>query len=335
MNLTIKDIAMESGYSTATVSKVLNAKDNDVSESTRNKILKIADKYNFQLNRAASSLVLNKTNTIGILVPDISNPFFTDIAKGAEDYAYKNGYSLYLCNSYESLEKEINYMKSMIQLRVDGVLIVGAKYFDEEVDEPFPLDIPAVEIDRDSIYKNIPYKVQTDHYKGACLAMDYLIEKGHKKILFVAGPKNSNSAHSRYEAYVDKMNKNNFNIFYEDIHSGDFSIEHGYTSILNIKDLRKYTAIFCCNDLIAIGAMAALKELKLNVPNDISLIGVDNIDLSILSTPPLTTMGQPAYKLGFEGCKMLIESTHSNLSKTTVTLAQELVIRETVKDIKY
>lgn len=333
MKLTIKDIAKESGYSIATVSKVLNNKDLDVSQKAKEKILSVVNKYNFQLNRAASSLVLNKTKTIGLLLPDISNPFFSDIAKGVEDYAYKNGYSIFLCNSYEDLNKELNYIKSMLQLNVDGILIVGVKDYKNINLENFIIDKPILSIDRKTNYRNIIAEINTDHYIGAKKAMEYLFKNGHSKILFIAGPENSNSAKKRLKAYLNMMKEKKYKIYEEDILYGDFTIEHGIDAINQIADIEKYTAIFCCNDLIALGAIASLKKKGITVPTDISIIGVDDIELSKISSPPLTTMKQPAYELGFSSCELLISVLDGNNVNPYYTKKQSLVIRESVMDI--
>lgn len=330
MKITIKDIARESNYSIATVSKVLNHKDSDVSDKARQTILSIAKKYNFQLNRAARSLVVNKTNTIGLLLPDISNPFFSDIAKGVEDYAYKNGYSIFIGNSYENSDKEINYLKNMLQLNVDGILIIGIKDYTNRKDEDFIVNKPILAIDRKTIYKNILSEVYTNHYIGAKKAMEYLIQNNHKKILFIPGPKNSDSAKKRFKAYLDIMKSKKLKLDERDLYFGDFSIEHGFETINKINNISKYTAIFCCNDLIALGAMAALNKKQINVPKDISIIGVDDIELSKIASPPLTTMKQPAYELGVSSCSMLIEAMNNKNIKKNILLDQTLIIRDSV-----
>lgn len=333
MKITIKDIARESNYSIATVSKVLNHKDSDVSDKARKTILSVAKKYNFQLNRAARSLVVNKTKTIGLLLPDISNPFFSDIARGVEDYAYENGYSIFIGNSYENFHKEINYLKSMLQLNVDGILIIGIKDYINRKDEDFIVNKPILAIDRKTIYKNILSEVYTDHYIGAKKAMEYLIQNNHKKILFIPGPKNSDSAKKRFKAYLDIMKSKSLEFDEKDLCFGDFSIEHGFETINKIDDILKYTAIFCCNDLIALGAMAALNKKQINVPEDISIIGVDDIELSKISSPPLTTMKQPAYELGVSSCRMLIKSINNKIIEKNILLDQTLIIRDSVTKI--
>ena len=333
MKITIKDIARESNYSIATVSKVLNHKDSDVSDKARKTILSVAKKYNFQLNRAARSLVVNKTKTIGLLLPDISNPFFSDIARGVEDYAYENGYSIFIGNSYENFHKEINYLKSMLQLNVDGILIIGIKDYINRKDEDFIVNKPILAIDRKTIYKNILSEVYTDHYIGAKKAMEYLIQNNHKKILFIPGPKNSDSAKKRFKAYLDIMKSKSLEFDEIDLCFGDFSIEHGFETINKIDDILKYTAIFCCNDLIALGAMAALNKKQINVPEDISIIGVDDIELSKISSPPLTTMKQPAYELGVSSCRMLIKSINNKIIEKNILLDQTLIIRDSVTKI--
>ncbi|WP_282925937.1 LacI family DNA-binding transcriptional regulator [Helcococcus kunzii] len=334
MRITIKDIARESGFSIATVSKVLNNKDSEISEPTKEIILKIADQLNYQTNRAARSLVSNSTKTIGLLLPDISNPFFSDIAKGAEDFAYKKGYSIILCNSDDIIEKELDYLNTLIQLNVDGILLVGNKKHNNIKSTSLIFDQPIVSIDRESNYTNILSVIKTDHYNGAKEAMNYLIKNGHKKILFIGGQEDTVPAIERFNAYKDSMETHKLKYNLNDIYFKDFSTEHGYNTILKIKNIKKYSAIFCCNDLIAIGAMAALKDIGLNIPNDISLIGVDDIELSKISSPPLTTMKQSAYKLGSKSCEILLKKLNNNIEITNITLTQKLVVRKSVKKIK-
>lgn len=330
--MTIKDMAKKCGFSIATISKVLNGKDKDISEETRKMIIRIADENNFQLNRAASSLVSKKTKTIGLLIPDISNPFFSDIAKGIENFAYSKGYSVFLCNSNDQEEKEINYLKSMIQLNVDGILLVGTQK-ENKFKNDFKFEQPIISIDREPIYSSIKAQVKTDHYQGAKDAVEFLIKSGHKNILFIGGPLESNSANQRYNAYLDTIKKHQLKINLKDVNFGDYSINHGYNTILNLKNIHNYSAIFCCNDLIAIGAISALKKLNFNLPDDMSIIGVDDVELAKFSFPTLTTMKQSAYKLGYESCKLLIEHILNNCELKNITFKQELIVRDSVKSI--
>lgn len=331
--MTIKDMAKKCGFSIATISKVLNGKDQDISEATRKIIIKVAEENNFQLNRAASSLVSKKTKTIGLLIPDISNPFFSDIAKGVENYAYSKGYSVILCNSNEQETKEINYLKSMIQLNVDGILLVGTQT-EKKFTNDFKFEQPVISIDREPVFSSIKAQVKTDHYQGAIDAVEFLINNGHKNILFIGGPIESHSANQRYNAYLDTMKKHQLNVNLKDVNFGDFSIEHGYNTILNLPNIHNYTAIFCCNDLIAIGAISALKKLNFNLPDDISVIGIDDVSLAKFTYPTLTTMKQSAYNLGYESGKLLIEHILNKTKLRNMTFKQELIIRDSVKNIK-
>lgn len=331
--MTIKDMAKKCGFSIATISKVLNGKDKDISEETRKIIIKAAEENNFQLNRAASSLVSKKTKTIGLLIPDISNPFFSDIAKGIENFAYSKGYSVFLCNSNDQEKKEISYLKSMIQLNVDGILLVGTQK-ENKFKNNFKFEQPVISIDREPIYSYIKAQVKTDHYQGAKDAVKFLIKNGHKNILFIGGPSESNSAIQRYNAYLDTMKKHKLEINLKDIKFGNFSIEHGYNTIINLKNIYNYSAIFCCNDLIAIGAISALKKLNFNLPDDMSIIGIDDVELAKFTHPTLTTMKQSAYNLGYESGKLLIDYILNNTKLKNMTFKQELIVRDSVKNIK-
>lgn len=322
----LKDIAEICGVSIATVSKVVNGKTSDIGAETIERIEAVLKEYNYIPNGLARSMKTNRSYSIGLIIPDVRNPFFTEIARGAEDMAYKNGYTLFLSNSDDDFNKEKKYIQSHLEKRVDGILLIGSHERLEEEEKNMNLDIPIVTIDRPSSYRSIVGEVSTDNYLGAKEAAQYLLELGHSKFLYVGGSPLNTTNCERKHGLLDSIQNENNNVLV-DVVDGSFTFEHGYDSIMNLQAI-PYTAIFCANDMIAFGVIKALSDKGLQVPEDISVVGVDDITFARTSNPSLTTVRQPSYELGQLGAQMLIKSiTHNKSKQNNLVLKQELVIR--------
>lgn len=334
--ITIKDIAKLGGVSIATVSKIINGKDHDIGEATKKRIELIMKEENYVPNRLARSLVTKKTKTIGLVIPDITNPFFPEIVRGAEDKAQEEGYSIFFCNSDDSLEKEEKYIQNLMEKMVDGIIFTASSKRITEGELLSNANIPMVLVDRQIESKNIRTSILVDNKEGAKIAIKHLIELGHKKILHLTGPKEARITQARLEGYKETLEESKIDIDENLIQFGEYKMGSGYEGILDILNRNiDFTAIFCGNDMIALGVMKALKEKKIKVPKDISIVGFDDIYVSSLIHPSLTTISQPKYQMGYKAVAVMIDILEGRIqSHENMILMPELKIRETTLNLK-
>lgn len=332
MSVTIKDIAKACGVSYATVSRALN-NSREINENTKKRIIRVAQSMGYSPNAIARSLVKNKTNMIGLLVPDIVNPYFHEVAKGVEDAANAMGYNVLLCNTDYNIEKEIVYKDVLLERRVEGFIVAPAsdatgRIFKNE-------NVPVVLVGDMDEENNLNY-VTTDNISGAFKATEYLIKLGHKKIAFVGGPEDAKTNRDRFKGYMNaleyyKIDKNNIVI-----RSKGYKMKDGYSCALEImKSGINPTAIFCANDLAALGVLQALDENSLSVPDDVSVIGYDDISFASLPRIKLTTVHQPKYEIGKLATKIIVKKLKSKKQgePEKVILEPDLIIRDTCRRI--
>lgn len=320
--VTIKDIAELAGVSKTTVSKVLNNKDEKISDTTRKKILDIVKEKNYRPNKMAQSLVTKKTKTIGIIIPDIRNPFFTDIVRGAEDKAVKEGYNIILCNTDENAEKEIKAFNTLADKMVDGIIFAPSSKIDLNAKEYNLSTKPIVLVDKKLDIKNLKGIVCLDNEEGTYLETNHLVEKNHNKILYLSGPLKNEIARDRLKGYKKALKEANIEYDEKLVLQGEYSLDWGYEIIKSLKDIN-FTAICAANDLIAIGAIKALKERNIHIPKDISVVGFDDIQTSSIIEPQLTTINQNSYDMGYESANILIK----NLEKKEVNDIEKMIFK--------
>ncbi len=334
-NVTIFDVANKAGVSKSTVSRVLNDKDS-VNEKTRKKVLKVMEQLNYYPNSSARSLVTKKTHTIGLVVPDITDPFFLQFIKGAEDVGVKSNYNMLLVSSNWHVKDEWRYLKLLEEDRTDGILLIsGRNIADSYIEFLESEKTPIVIIDR-ILDKNIIPTVNVDNVNGAYILTKHLLENGHRKIALVMGPNNMQAALNRYKGYKNALDKFNIEITDELIYQGDFSEESGYQATQKIVDDGiDVTAIFYSNDGMAIGGLKLFKEKGIKVPDDISIVGCDNIRELSLIDPPLTTLSQPRYKMGYLGMELLINIIEHNndVYPEKIVFNMEFIKGQTVKNL--
>lgn len=330
MKITIKDIARMAGVSTATVSKVVNHKDKNISEATRQRILNIIDEYNYIPNRVASSMITKKTHSIGLVIPDIANPFFPEIARGVEDIANKRGYHVILCNTDNDLNKEVAYMAMLEEKMVDGIILTASSHHTDQSMDLSKIHVPVITVDRDIKGSKIKGKIIVDNKSGAEEAVRYMLDKGYRRILHLAGPITSEPSRERYEGYKKAHDGLGMARFEELFIPGFYTSEWGYEGIRDaIKAGINFDSVFCGNDLIALGAMKALKEEGHKIPEDIGIVGFDDIYMTTMIEPRLTTVHQPNYQMGYKAAQMLIDFIEENeVEKQVEILKTELIIRE-------
>ncbi|MDW7667676.1 MAG: LacI family DNA-binding transcriptional regulator [Bacillota bacterium] len=334
LKITIKDIAKLAGVSTATVSKIVNNKIDDVSDTTVDKVRKIIKEKNYTPNYLARSMVTKKTKTLGLIIPDIRNPFFTDIAKGAEDRANELGYSIFFCNSDDDLDKEFTYINSLIEKQVDGIMLAGAAKRDKDRERKININIPIISVDRNAYYKGIKGSIEIDNYEGAYEGVKHLISKGYERIVFVSGPLDTKPSKERLRGYKEALIDAGRKIDNENIIVGTYERNFGEKIIETLDYSLENVGFFCGNDLIAIGLIKSLKEKNYKIPEEIGVIGFDDIYISLLISPSLTSVRQPSYKMGYESIELLIKIlNNSNEEKNKKTLKTRLIIRESTNRI--
>lgn len=332
---TIKDIAREVNVSVSTISRVLNNKP-DVSEETKIKVEKAIKEMGYNPNRIARGLVLKKTNSIGLVIPDINNPFFPEIIKGVERTAKKLGYSLILCNTDNDKKEERESISLLRSKQVDGIILSLSLENKAVLKELEKEKFPIVQIDRqikDSIYP----AVTIDNKRSAYIATEYLIKQGHRKIGHVTGDLSTETALNRLKGYKLALKDHNITIKEEWILEGDYSIESGkemMEKIIKLKD--RPTALFFANDLMAFGAYETIFKYNYSIPEDFSIIGHDNIEITSFVRPGLTTMDQPKYRLGEIAAKNLISIIENKDKKAfqNVILKNAMIVRDSIKPLQ-
>ncbi|WP_029688180.1 LacI family DNA-binding transcriptional regulator [Thermoanaerobacter sp. A7A] len=333
MAVTIKDIAKLANVSITTVSRVINNKSEGVSEETRNRILQLVKELGYQPNAIARGLVTKKTKTIGLIIPDISNPFFPDIARGVEDSAHIYGYNVFLCNTDDNLEKESEYINALKEKYVDGIIFTSSSIpKHEHIMELVKSGIPIVIMDRRVDSEDI-YGVFLDNYEGGYIATKHLIDLGHKKIGCITGPLYISNAIERLEGYKRALVDNEIEVDNRLIFEGDYKINSGIIGAEKLLE-HEVTAIFASNDLMAYGAYKAIRSYGYQIPDDISIVGFDDIQLSQILEPQLTTIRQPAYDMGLTAARMLIKLVEGKkLKKKIINFRPQLIIRQSTKNI--
>jgi len=333
VKVTIKDIARLAEVSTATVSKVMNQKDEKISLATRERVMKIINEVGYVPNRIASSMVTKRTKTLGLIIPDIANPFFPELARGAEDLANREGYTLILCNSDNSLEKEDAYIEMLQEKMVDGIIFTASSSRIEVGLALQKVRIPVITVDRDIEGLQSQGKIVVDNESGAFDAVTYMLNQGYKKILHLSGPMTSKPAMDRYNGYLRALKTQGIKPMDGHLISGTYTGEWGFSGVQSlIESGMSFDGIFCGNDLIALGALKALQLNNIDVPKQVGLVGFDDIYMAQLVSPELTTVRQPKYEMGYQAAELLINMIQNNGSELQQNiLSTHLVVRGTTK----
>jgi LacI family transcriptional regulator len=301
MATTIKDIAEETGVSYATVSRALNNK-YGVKPGTREKILAVALARGYTPNGIARGLVRKQTHSIGLIIPDISNPFFPQVASGVEDGAKEKGYSIFLCNTNYESDQEARYLQLLIEKRVDGIILSSGFQASGTINPLLMGSIPIVSLC--TRVENIKNSfVVIDNERGGFIATKHLIEQGYPTVGYIG------TQGQRFKGYLQALEK--FNIPFDNrfVFSGDLKRETGYKITKRlIADQHFPRALFVENDLMALGTIQGIKESGLRVPDDIAVVGFDDISFASFPEIGLTTVRQPKYEMGKLAANILLDS---------------------------
>ncbi|MCD6115894.1 LacI family DNA-binding transcriptional regulator [bacterium] len=337
--VTLNLIADAVNLSVSTVSRVLNgqASNHRIKKETEETVLRVAKELNYEPHYLARGLRLNKTDTIGLIIPDISNHFFSVIGRSIEIEARKNNYSIMLCDSQENTEVEINSIKLLKSKKVDGIIICPVGKEMEHLERLYKSKIPLVVIDRYSKELDCPHVV-SDNYTGALEAINYLFDNGHRVIGCIQGIPNTSVNEERIRGFRDAYKKNDIQFDNNLIVGDSFGERNGYisTKLLLNREVRP-TAIFAASNLILLGALRALSEGNIRIPEDISIIAFDDELYSKFLSPPITTVIQQKTEMGNLATKLLIDQIKSkdSIDNKGFVLPTNLIIRNSVKRLNY
>jgi LacI family transcriptional regulator len=302
----ILDVALKAQVSIATVSRVVNKSDHKVNPTTREKVLTAIRELDYRPNALAKGLLMKKTMTIGIIIPDISNPYYAEIVRGIQDMADRAGYAVMLHNTDGRQDRIVRYIYVLREKSVDGVIFCGGIINGYETLSILKeLKERVVVVGRHEV--DFP-AVMVDNMGGATQAVQHLIDLGHRRIGCICGPEGSTTAMDRLTGYRNALAQNGMALNEQLVKRGTWNPESGYLlAKLLLERPERPTAILCANDQMAFGVIKAARELGLNVPRDLSVVGFDNVPPGSYFDPPLTTVEIPMYDIGAASMRMLID----------------------------
>lgn len=326
---TIIDIAQKLNVSPSTVSRALSNHP-DIKSETKELVKKVALEMSYFPNPIARSLKSSRSTTIGVIVPEIKHDFFSSAISGIEDVAYQAGYSIILCQSNESFEREVTNTNLLLRHRVAGIIVSisqntkSVDHFQELIKRKMPL----VFFDRvcEGVHAS---QVVIDDYKSAFDAVTFLIQKGYKRIAHFGGPKELGICVNRKNGYMDALKQNGMIVHNDYVRYGGLHEQDGYNSMdAMIKEKTLPDAIFAVNDPVAIGAFQRIKEAGLRIPEDVAIVGFSNNKITNLVNPPLTTIDQPSFEMGKKSAEILINIIeHKIIEPKTFVLKTNLIVR--------
>ncbi len=332
--VTIADVAERAGVSKTTVSHALSGK-RPVAPETRTRIFQAIKELDFRPNQLARSLRMQQTQLVALVIPDITNPFYPVLARGLQDTLKEHGYSLILCNTDSLLQQEIAFITEVVHRKVDGVALTSPHNRTEELREFIDGTLPFVTVGFGIFHPNID-KVTTNDQQTVSHAIHYLLERGHQRIALLGGPQDHLPAQTRLSGYREALECAQLPFREEFVVEGDFTLAGGERGMRTLlarfpQPEERPSAVFCANDLIAIGAMFVAREAGLAIPDDIAIIGFDDIEAAALISPPLTTILNPAYEIGKISGQLLLERMqgHYNGPGRHVVITNQFIKRAT------
>ncbi len=326
---TIKDVAQMANVSIATVSHVLNGT-RFVSKEVQLRIMDAMETLNYQPSAVARGLRTKKTNTMAIIIPDITNPFFSDFTRGFQDAVDQKGFLVLVCNSDRILSRELRFLEMIWQQRVDGVVLNPAKVKAEDLSRLIKARISVVLIGSQIDHPDFNV-VMIDNVKGGNDATQHLINLGHRRIGLLCGLLNTTSGGLRFQGYVKALVQNGIPFEEELTAEGAITYDGGYQCMRQLLSKKSPpSAVFATSDVMALGAKTAIEDAGLQIPGDISLIGFDDIPEVSRSRPKLSTIAQPKYRMGQEAANILLEQIESKqtISRKKIVMEHEVIARE-------
>lgn len=324
---TIQDVAKKAGVSIATVSRVLN-KSSSVTQSTRDTVLEAIKQLDYRPNLLGRNLRRTETRLVLALLPNIGNPFYSRIVKGIEDIAHKNGYSVMLCNTDSNADRERVYLELLKNRLADGVIFMAPVIGGEEL-TAIGGDFPVVQCCEYKEGAQVPM-VSIDNHNAAKKATKHLISLGHKRIALISCRNSFLSTQCREQGFRSALEEAGCKLDNQYVVYGDYSFKSGHRAGSSLMTLNERpTAIFAISDIMAIGVLRAAKEKGFKVPEDLAVVGFDNISFSYMCDPMLTTVSQPKYDLGCTAMELLLRKIQGDMKEPVeIVLENELIIRE-------
>jgi LacI family transcriptional regulator len=330
---TIRDVARRAGVAPITASRVLN-NSGYFSQEIKVRVEEAAAELHYVPNLLARSLRSNRTQTLALVLSDVTNPFWTTVARGVEDAASRAGFTVFLCNSDESEFKQSEYLAVLLRKRVDGILLVPARSTPEPVRTIQKQGIQVVVMDRRVPGVQVDI-VRSSSHESAHLLMRHLLELGHRRIAILSGPADVSTARERVEGAHQALRDFGLDEAIVTIFYQGYTVEGGYEMAQRaLAQHPRPSAFFAGNNFIAIGALRALREGGLDVPGDLSLVAFDDLPISWSAEPFLTVAAQPAYEMGRRATELLVQRiSNPNLSPQEVILPTELLIRQSCRAV--
>jgi LacI family transcriptional regulator len=324
------DVARRAKVNISTVSRIINNK-NRISLETQEKVRKVMRELGYRPSRVARRLRARsgQRNLLGLIIPNIQNPFFADLARGVEDVAYRNNYAVLLCNYDENQEKQQFYLDVMQAESVDGIILPPLHEEDAAFVKLVQNGIPLVCVDR-SVTNVAVDEVTIDNQRGAFEAIQYLIQKGHRRIGLITGPVDTSTGRQRLRGYESAHATAGYTVETELIRYGDFKQDSGHRLAIELLSLpHPPTALFVCNNLMTIGALEAIFERRQSIPGQVAIIGFDDLPLASVFNPPLTVVRQPAYEVGKAAAELLLRRFEDPRKPVeSIKFSPELIIRQ-------
>jgi len=324
----MKDIAAKLGVSESTVSRAINNKPG-VGEDTKQKILNLARRYNYQPNLLARNLARQESNMIGLILPDISSLFYSEVTRAIQDIATKHGYQVMVCNTDSDEKRESAYIEWLQGNKIAGIIFLGNGLANNKIINLGLSGYPIVLANRLVEEVMLP-SVIIDNNTGAFEATKHLLERGHKRIALINGPKDNLTAQNRFRGYREALKEYNLDYDPKLIINKDWSRECGYQGFLELLNLEEPpTAIFAANDLISVGVIEAIKMGGYLIPEEIAVVGFEDTIVTSIIEPPLTTVAQPMYELGSNSAKKLFSLIEDeDIEENIEILTSKLIVRK-------
>jgi len=323
--VTITDVAREAGVSTQTVSRVLNNK-GEISPGTRRTVEDVILRLGYRPNAIARSLVTRRTLSLGLVVPDITNPFFPEIARGAEEMALAAGYNVFLCNTIEQPEREASVLRLLEEKRVDGVVVCSARLPDEQLLPVLRRQQAVVLVNR-MAPPDVAGIVRVDDANGSEQAVRYLCGRGLRRLGMLAGPPTSFSGRERRHGFLDATRAAALTVEPSWIACCAPTLDGGHQAARAVLSSGSVQGLVCYNDLVAVGALQACRDLGVRVPDDLAIVGCDDIPLASLVTPALTTVRISKFEIGATAVRMLLDRIEGTSDRAEVVMQPELIVR--------
>ncbi|GEL77182.1 catabolite control protein A [Tenuibacillus multivorans] len=332
MSVTIYDVAKEANVSMATVSRVINGNTN-VKPTTRKKVLAAIEDLGFRPNAVARGLASRKTTSVGVIIPDISNMFFAELARGIEDIATMYKYHIILSSSDQNTNKELDLFDNMLEKQVDGVIFMGGSISEEHVKAFKSSNIPVVLAATVDESNEIP-SVNIDYYSAIFDVVNRLVDKGEKQIGYISNSSKSSIENSKIQGYKDGLQENKIEFDEHMIFDGDDTYQAGIEGVNHLlKQEPKPTAIMTSSDEMALGVIHGAQDQGLHVPQDLSVVGFDNTRLAVMVRPELTTVVQPMYDIGAVSMRLLTKVLkNEEVKEQQVILPHRIIKRSSTKD---